>query len=33
MNKLPNGIINTIMLLNYHPLADLFKQAVDTVNE
>ena len=33
MNKLPNEIINQILLFNYHPVADLLKQAVETVNE
>ena len=33
MNKLPNEIINKIMLFNSHPVADLFKEAVKTVNE
>jgi len=33
MNKLPNEIINQILLFNSHPVADLFKEAVKTVNE
>ena len=33
MNKLPNEIINQILLFNSHPVADLLKQAVETVNK
>ena len=33
MNKLPNEIINQILLFNSHPVADLFKEAVAQVNE
>ena len=33
MNKLPNEIINQIMLFNSHPVADLLKEAVETANE
>ena len=33
MNKLPNEIINQIMLFNSHHVADLFKEVVETVNE
>ena len=29
MNKLPHEIINTIMLFNSHPVADLFKEEVE----
>ena len=33
MNNLPIEIINQILLFNSHPVADLFKEAVKTVNE
>ena len=33
MNKLPNEIINQILLFNSHPVADLFKPIAKTVNE
>ena len=33
MNKLRNEIINKIMLYTSHPVTDLFKEAVKTVNE
>ena len=33
MNKLPNEIINQILLFNSHPVADLIKEAVKTVSE
>ena len=33
MNKLPNEIMNQIMLFNSHPVADLIKEAVTTVDE
>ena len=33
MNKLPNEIINNIMLFNSHPVADLFKPVAKILNE
>ena len=33
MNKLPIEVINTIMLYISHPIADILKFAVKTVNE
>ena len=33
MNKLPNEIIRQIRKFDSHPVADLFKEAVKTVNE
>ena len=33
MNQLPIEVINQIMLLSSHPVADLFTLAVKTVNE
>ena len=33
MNKLPNEIINQILLFNSHPVADLFTEAVKIDNE
>ena len=33
MNKLPNEIINKIMLFNSHPVADLFKEVAIPLSE
>ena len=33
MNKLPNEIINQIMLFNSHPVADLFKEIATPIYE
>ena len=33
MNKLPNEIINQILLFNSHPVADLIKEVVEGLRE
>ena len=33
MNKLPNEIINQILLFNSHPVADLFKEVAIPITE